>query len=453
MAAENTEMPTEMPTETPQVPEDEIQKLTFVNHQTHIQCFLPNVLIATSCTKGRNGFITYFTEASVRNCVQAGINEAKKKGYESPDPRFLINYPTVYDPVKKKKSPKGLAFVWFADTAFPNIFLGKNPDGSPRIEEYPDPNWVAPPMDNWDDEEEEEDTFDPSTFFNFKPGKSWADIQEEEEKKEAKKKKPEAPMLTRKLPPIATLIIKQGAEDPEPLKIEEGTSKIKKKIQDENDLHLLHLNIPSWADLSELLKTFSMFSTSGSYPILEAIRDNNRPDRCHLYVTYPPGSDCAITAQLILFRITCRSGKNEEQVLVEFAKNGSYDRQIVKAPTYKVLKVSPSMKRPPSSTVPQTFFRSSQGSHSSSSTPQKGTPQKKTPQKAPEGKWRPQKETSQEKPKEEDGWTTKGAPPKKEKKAKKTPCKTPPKRSDPPASDDGEDDGLADLIAWSKVKK
>lgn len=440
MATENTEMPTE----TPQVTEDEIQKLTFVNHQTHIQCFLPNVLIVTSCTKGRNGFITYFTEASVRNCVQAGINEAKKKGYESHDPRFLINYPTVYDPIKKKKSPKGLAFVWFADTAFPNIFLGKNLNGTSRIEEYPDPNWVAPPMDNWD--EEEEDTFDPSTFFSFGPGKSWADLQEEEEKK----KKPEAPMLTRKLPPIATLIIKQGAEDPEPLKIEEGTSKIKKKIQEENDLHLLHLNIPSWADLSELLKTFSMFTTSGSYPILEAIRDNNRPERCHLYVTYPPGSDCAITAQLILFRISCRSGKNEEQVLVEFAKNGSYDRQIVRAPVYKVLKVSSSMKRSPSSTVPQVFFKSSQGSHSSSSTPQKSTPQKRTPQKAPDGKWRTNSEITREKPKEEDGWTTKGAPTKKE---KKPPCKTPPKRSGSPASDDGEDDGLADLIAWSKVKK
>jgi hypothetical protein len=428
---------------------DEIHRLTFVDHSTHIQVALPNVLIITSCKRGRNGFVTYFTEASVRTCLQQGIAEAKRKGYESSDPRFILNYPTIYDPVKKKKTPKGLVFAWFADSAFPNIFMGLNADGSKRTELYPDPNWVAPPPDEWDEEEEDDDAPFDFSSFKFKPGVSWVEMQEEEDKKEAKKKEREPPMLSRDLPPLATLIVKQGAEDPEKLQIERGFAKIKKKVQDECDLGLLHMFIPSWADLADLMKTFAPFSCSSSYPLLEVVQDRD-PAKCHLYVSYPPGSNGAISAQMILFKFTYSKGKNEEVIHVDYSKKGAYERHVEKAPHYKVLKLTPCMRKPPVSTVPQVFFKSGSKSTPSKSTPSKSTPSKSsyTPTKAPNGDWKAKRGTPKEtKPKEEDGWTTKGTT-----KTKKTPCKTPPKSTRPPPSD-GDDDGLSDLLALAKIRK
>jgi hypothetical protein len=407
--------------------EEEIKQLTYVDHKTHIQCTLPNVLVITSCKKGKNGFVLYYTEASVRNAIQTAIATAKRGGYTSPNPTFILNYPTVYDPVKKRKTPKGLTFAWFADPALPNIFLGLNSDGSERMESYPDPNWVAPVADEWDEEEEEE--FDPATFF-LKAGKmSWADIQEKEDKK---KEKQEAPMLTRKLPPIATLIVKQGAEDPEPLTIEAGFAKIKKKVQDECDLSLLHVFIPSWADLSDLLKRFTPFSCSSSYPILEVVQDRD-PAKCHLYVSYPPGSDGAITAQMILFKFTYSKGKNEEVIHVDFAKKGAYERNVEKAPHYRILKLTSSMKKPPTSTIPQTFFRAG-----NSSTKPKQT-------NKVEGGWNTKPVAQKKEKKDEDGWETKG------RKGKTT--NPPPKPAPTPVQTEEDEDGLGDLIAWAKPKK
>lgn len=407
--------------------EEEIKQLTYIDHKTHITCTLPNVLVITSCKKGKNGYVLYYTEASVRNAIHTAIATAKRGGYTSPNPTFILNYPTVYDPVKKRKTPKGLTFAWFADPALPNIFLGFNPDGSERVESYPDPKWEAPVTDEWDEEEEE---FDPATFFSKAGTISWADIQEKEEKK---KEKQEAPMLTRKLPPIATLFVKQGAEDPEPLKIESGFAKIKKKVQDECDLSLLHVFIPSWADLTDLLKTFSPFSCSSSYPILEVTQDRD-PAKCHLYVSYPPGSDGAIIAQMILFKFTYSKGKNEEVIHVDFAKKGAYERNVEKVPHYRILKISSSIKKPPTSTIPQTFFRA-------------GNSSTKTKQVTrTEGGWntKPVVQKKMEK-KDEDGWETKG---KKGKTNKPTPNPAP-----TPVQAKDDEEGLGDLIAWAKTKK
>lgn len=443
----NTDVPVLVPTQ------DEIKQLTFVDFKTHIQVPLPNVLIITSCKKGRNGFITYYTESSVRTCIQTGITEAKRRGYTSENPQFIMNYPTVYDPVKKTRTPKGLVFVWFADPAFPNIFRGLNPDGSNRVEQYPDPTWVAPPVDDWEEEAEEEIVYTSWESFKSVSTISWADMAEEEDKaearKEARKKLLEPPMLTRNLPPITTLMVKQGAEDPEVLTIESGFSKIKKEVQEECDLSLLHASIPAWADISDLMKSFAPFSTSSSYPILEVIQ-NRDSSKFHLYVSYAPGSDCAIIANMILFRLNYKKGKNEETIQVDFAKKGSYERFVEKLHNSKVLKLTPCMNRPPRSTIPSCYF----GSQSTSTPPKHTEREVRTPSNIPDGNWRtpntsPQNESPQKattSPQKTSEWNTMGN------KKKKTPCKTPPKGKAPPKPTDGDDDGLSDLIAWSHRK-
>lgn len=64
------------------------------------------------------------------------------------------------------------------------LLLGKNPDGSDRYEEYPDPNWTPPKLDNSKDKNLE--------------SKSWAQIAEEEEAMIH-------PMIRKNLPPLITI--------------------------------------------------------------------------------------------------------------------------------------------------------------------------------------------------------------------------------------------------------
>jgi hypothetical protein len=67
----------------------------------------------------------------------------------------------------RNKVSLGIAFVFFTNPAAYHMILGKNPDGSDRIEYRDDPSWVSV-----------QDTWSPII-----PGSSWGDIAEEEESK------------------------------------------------------------------------------------------------------------------------------------------------------------------------------------------------------------------------------------------------------------------------------
>ena len=126
--------------EVPEVSE-EIRPLTYVDLDTHVRFDLPNVLILKKTKNLR--------KSEVEACIDRGINDAMSNGKFTPSSSFyFLNYTTVYDKMTKKTNPKGLCFVFFEDPGFPQIFLGKNPNGSERVEVYPDPG-LGPKALGW----------------------------------------------------------------------------------------------------------------------------------------------------------------------------------------------------------------------------------------------------------------------------------------------------------------
>lgn len=72
---------------------------------------------------------------------------------------YDINLPVAYD-----GKPRQCAYIYLSNPEFYHVILGKNPDGSERIEYYDDPEWICPEREeksfnNWADELEEEDKY------------------------------------------------------------------------------------------------------------------------------------------------------------------------------------------------------------------------------------------------------------------------------------------------------
>ncbi len=81
----------------------------------------------------------------------------------------------------------GITYLFMGSPKAYYILAGFNPDGSPRVEEFPDPEWKAPVV--------------PRTEIST-VGMSWGEASELEEEEE---KKYTAPIIKRQLPPIAVL--------------------------------------------------------------------------------------------------------------------------------------------------------------------------------------------------------------------------------------------------------
>lgn len=72
---------------------------------------------------------------------------------------YDINLPIAYD-----GKPRCCAYMYFSNPEMYWILLGKNPDGSERVEYYDDPEWICPEREtktftNWADEVEEEELY------------------------------------------------------------------------------------------------------------------------------------------------------------------------------------------------------------------------------------------------------------------------------------------------------
>jgi hypothetical protein len=116
------------------------------------------------------------TQEQLSAALQSALSAASSMGPEY-QTKFMINM------VKKKGVRTGRGFVWLSNPKVYHMILGRNPDGSPRIRRYKDPNWIAPEVD---------------PFANLGKGKSWADMMEEEEAQQA-------PIIEEQLPPLVTV--------------------------------------------------------------------------------------------------------------------------------------------------------------------------------------------------------------------------------------------------------
>ena len=105
------------------------------------------------------------TTGQLSECIKKAIQEAEKILKKEASCRYKVNLL-----VGRDGAYFGYAFVWVSSSEIYWMLLGRNPDGSERYEEYPDPNWKppcsprsSPPRDtkskNWIDVVEEEDRY------------------------------------------------------------------------------------------------------------------------------------------------------------------------------------------------------------------------------------------------------------------------------------------------------
>lgn len=164
------------------------------------------------------------------NCDCATVEQIAKSFDDA-----LLNYRNQYDKkitskfmINLIKGPGGesygIGFVFISNPQVYNLILGKNPNGSDRIEYRPDPSWK--PSDKLEKEVIDEP--------EFTQGKSWAEFMEEEEEYNRKVKEfenkdicPQIPVI---LEPLMKLVPMQLTKE----QINERYDKIKKSKEDFN---------------------------------------------------------------------------------------------------------------------------------------------------------------------------------------------------------------------------
>jgi len=125
------------------------------------------------------------TESQISECLKQSIKEAEKiLGYKT-NCKFKVNLI-----VGKDGEYFGFGYVRVSDPKIYWMLLGRNPDGTERIEEFPDPNWTPPKNKN------EGLSYDEILEKNYK--KSWIDLVEEEDAYIQ-------PIITKVLPPLLTI--------------------------------------------------------------------------------------------------------------------------------------------------------------------------------------------------------------------------------------------------------
>lgn len=126
------------------------------------------------------------TDAQIRRSINQALQNVRRK--------VNLPLPTYYRVnVVSNRSGKlfGYSYVWFTNPEVYNLAIGKNPDGSERVEYYDDPEW-NPPTDT-PDAPDAHDTPDTSITgpecLNIEhvvaTKMSWADMVEEEERLQA----------------------------------------------------------------------------------------------------------------------------------------------------------------------------------------------------------------------------------------------------------------------------
>ena len=98
----------------------------------------------------------------VSECMKKAILQAEKVLKRDTKCRFKINLL-----VNREGEYFGYGYVWVSSTEIYWMLLGRNPDGTERIEEYPDPDWILPTKKepkkdeekNWIDIVEDEDAY------------------------------------------------------------------------------------------------------------------------------------------------------------------------------------------------------------------------------------------------------------------------------------------------------
>ena len=237
------------------------------------------------------------TPQQISTCLKTDIFEAEKiLGYET-NCKFKINLI-----VNKEGEYFGFGYIRVSSTEIYWMLLGRNPDGSERYEEIPDPDWKAP-----------------SESTTSSVEKNWGDLVEKEEGFKQ-------PMLRKTLPPLVQIAGYEYDEDQkrhlEDLKEEDedipttGFFEISRGYATEAPSgtlknRLCARNVPDWIPVEAFKAIFSSYSKSPDYPQVNFV-DSKKGGRI-VFITFDPLTQDALFALLMTKKTSIINPSNRKQ--------------------------------------------------------------------------------------------------------------------------------------------
>jgi len=235
------------------------------------------------------------------------LNDKNLKDFYKPRCRFKINLL-----VNKEGEYLGFGYIRITSPEVYWMILGRNPDGSERFEEIPDPNWSPPPNKK-----------ENLNILENKTKKTWAELAEEEEAHIQ-------PIIKKPLPPLITIpgykydveqllhlkdVAKDNGEDPNQIP-DEGFFEISRGYVKDPPLgklgyKLCARKVPDWLPEKAFKKTFSIYASDpkkkgkinimgnkveSCYPIVNFI--DTKKGRI-VFITFDPSTKDALFASLM----------------------------------------------------------------------------------------------------------------------------------------------------------
>ena len=237
------------------------------------------------------------SEEQIRSAIKRTLDEIKTKcnGITS---SFFLNYVRRYNRETKTLEPTGVCFVFIKNPQVYHIILGRNPDGTDRVEFTPDPDWVEP-------EEEEAPA--------FTAGMGWGDMMSELDEIEKRK---EPPMIRVQLPPLVgpiTAITTDGVAAA--LGVQASFERITKEKQELYDLTTLYSSVKTTISDERLAKLLRFFSHSPNFPKISSGKPRNGVR--NVYIKFNPTSHDAMFCLQLIKTIQLK-GKDGEYYLTRF---------------------------------------------------------------------------------------------------------------------------------------
>lgn len=245
--------------------------------------------------------------SQISTSLKIAIADAEKILGHPTKCRFKINLL-----VNKEGEYFGYGYIWISSPEIYWMLLGRNSDGSERIEEYPDPDWKPPSV----------------VKKNFNE-KHWADVVEEEDSFVQ-------PVIKKVLPPLVTF---QGYlyEPDQILHLQE----LRNEQEGENTIlpipamgyfeisrgyaidappgtlrhRLCARNVPNWIPAEAFKSIFSFYlqDSEGKYPIVNFV--NAKKGGRIVFITFDPAKKDAIFTLLMTKKTVMVNPKNPKQTV------------------------------------------------------------------------------------------------------------------------------------------
>jgi hypothetical protein len=258
------------------------------------------------------------TESQISGSLRKAIEEAEKILGHSTNCKFKINLL-----VDKEGKYFGFGYIRISDQKIYWMMLGRNPDGTERIEEYPDPDW-KPPL-------RKDENLTSDEILEKNSNKAWFELAEEEDAFIQ-------PIIKKVLPPLVTipgyeydeeqikhlkeLAEEKGEENPEIPKI--GFFEISRGYAtDPGPKFLKHRlcarNVPDWIPKEAFKGIFSFYvSKEGkeTYPTInfvESKKGANRKGEKIVFINFDSSTKDALFALLMTKKTRIINPKNRDQ--------------------------------------------------------------------------------------------------------------------------------------------